>query len=446
MEQMVKTSLSDRGLVQRQANAAAFMLPARSLSAAPAVRIQRTEGDFDDVSEAEEWFAGKKNEFEENPLRKARLQPFIEYFQDAVSQWKDYAAQKANVDECSAELIKYLRICIKLEEMSGQIESKITKVNTKSAPLKEVVTDFKPDSWLRSYADAGEKATMTTIHDNFNPASSSRDSFVQRLQPLLASIAEITELRDFDVKEFRKNLTSQIENIQMEVPLANFNEDYKDQAAVLKTTLDNKAKTSIQTKLEAAVADNNRLLDVEGAVDEIVTVLFEKQLKPAQVDTYIASALTLQHAPDKDIWLRKVLRLAPGHGGAYMRNIAQIDNFPAHVTRYANGIPDNPSVNTGAVTLKNDLLGNGLTAFHVTIETGAAADRRPHAYRGGITLARWDMYPQAKSGFHNGFQLEHALETTRDLEVANSEGWIDNARNSKGKGLQKNAVKNKLKN
>ncbi|MCD1257722.1 hypothetical protein B5M42_002565 [Paenibacillus athensensis] len=411
-------------------------------------RIQRAPDvvDFADADAAEKWYNDEKGELEANPLRKTRLQKATEYFLESVGMWKDYEAQELTAKEYQQDLIKKYKLALKLEELEGAVNTQINGVKDKAAPLKEIVEIIKPGSWLRSYATEEQIGTMNTIKDNFNPAISSRQLYIQKLQPILKKVTDVTDIQEFVWTPFFNQIKEDIAKAKEEAPLSAFNEGYKEDAANLKIALENQAKDRIKTKLEAARDDGAKLLDVEGAVPEVVTAVFKKELASDQVDTLITKALEIQHNPGKDIWLRKVVGLAPGLGGAYMKNIAKIDNKDTHVTRYADGVPDKPSVLLGGVTLKNDILGNGVTAFHVTIETGGASHEKPHAYRGGITLTRWNLYPQGGSGFANAGDLQTALENSLAHQVTQAENAIDTARTNKGKGLQTQAVRGWLKN
>jgi|GEM_PF-2832509 len=432
-----------------QGGGASRLQPKLRPSAKPAGQaIQRVPAvkEFENAKAAEDWYKDEKGELEANPLRKKRLEKATEYFLDSVESWKEFDEQALTVEDLQKDLVDQYNLTMQLEGLQDMVKNQMSAVNAKSAPLKELMEIIKPTSWLRSYATEDQINTMNTIKDSFKPAISSRDVYVEKLQPVLESIESITDLKDVTYKAVYGNVKKAVEKVKEEAPLSPVNEGYKEDVVNLKKDLDKQAKDKIKLKLEAARDDGAKQLDVEGAVPEIVTAIFNKELPADTVNTLITKALDIQHNPPKDLWLRKVVGLKPGLGGAYMKDIAQIDSKDAHVTRYADGVPEKPSVKTGAITLKNDILGNGVTAFHVTIETGGASHEKPHAYRGGTTLTRWDLYPQGGSAFTKSGDLKTALENSLTHQVNLAETAIDDTRTDMGKGLQKNEVRGWLKN
>lgn len=410
-------------------------------TAAPAQRqavVQR----FADIEEAEHWYEAKKEECTANSERAERLKEYMDEFEDALQAWRDFdnEACAERTRDAQKALNKYLPIATGVELWETQINTLKTRALQEKGGIDKLAKAFLPGSWLRDYATTVQKERMDVLRTPMTPAVTARNSFMEKLDKMLT----VLQKPEF-VKKYVPSMREKIINAINEAKPEKFNEEAKTEAEEIYKKLEEQAELYMKEQINTARGDD-RMLDVPGGeVDAAAKGMFDRQLNKELVRKVIGDALELQYKLPRELWLTRVLLLSAANGGAYMRDIANIDGKSTHVTRYANSMPEKPEVTTGAGTLKNQVLGTGVTAFHVTIETGAPVYQKPHAYRGDPILDNWASYPRVGTAFESRADLREALTNVRNAQVNAAENRIDGVIANKGKNLQTSKIVNYIK-
>lgn len=401
--------------------------------------IQRvTKPDSSSPEAATEWITKNRAELRSTQMRRNAFDPLLQELNENKKYWNDYwsAWQPAVADLQSKIEARLTKVKI-VETFIETVREKRALTASKLAPLAALNGDFEPNSWLYSYATDEQKADITSIHTHLAPVEAElralEAGFTQKVTQL-----EATDFATRTLASIRGDVATYYSR-----PFIPDLKSTKLQAAqTLMPTLQARARTEIGAMLTAkknAPADKLDVSDVNAVRDE----LYNQKVRKNTLEARITAALALQHAPSKDIWLRKVLNLAPAKGGVYMRNIASIGGVNSHKTRYENSISKNPSVKTAAAALEEDLLGSGDTAFHVTVDTSNPSNKQPHAYRKGVVRLRWEENEMDFPGKTQG-EVFNALRDARNTQVDNAEAAIDKTRGNKGENLQRGAVKDTL--
>lgn len=401
--------------------------------------IQRvTKPDSSSPEAATEWITANRAELTSTQMRRNAFDPLLQELNENKKYWNDYwsAWQPAVADLQSKIEARLTKVKI-VETFIETVREKRALTASKLAPLAALNGDFEPNSWLYSYATDEQKADITSIHTHLAPVEAElralEAGFTQKITKLEATdfaTRTLASIRGDVATYYSRPFIPDLKSIKLQA------------AQTLMPTLQARARTEIGAMLTAkknAPADKLDVSDVNAVRDE----LYNQKVRKNTLEARITAALALQHAPSKDIWLRKVLNLAPAKGGVYMRNIASIGGVNSHKTRYEKSISKNPSVKSAAAALKEDLLGSKVEAFHVTVETRNLSSNQPHAYRNGPVLLRWE---DNKTDFPGKTQNQvfNALRDARNTQVDNAEAAIDSTRDDKGEDLQRGAVKDTL--
>lgn len=427
----------------RQGAAGSLQVPSATAQLRPASQPpgKAVAQRFASAASAQAWIAKADPQLTATPARASRMRGPIAEFEDAVASWQTYGeVWQIPVTQLKEELKDNYSRTLKLEALETHIQALLTASHAANAPLKTVHPLMTTASWLNSYATPQQKTRMAAIHANLHVASAGHDQAGASLAAILQTVRNMTDVSN-NVDPFIAATRQQINNLPL---VAQHDPVLKTEGDDLTVTLTTAAGDSIDALLVAAHTHATSLLDVDaGKFEPIKDKFIAAKLPQAFVQARIAGALALQHAPVKDIWLRKVVGLTSGLNGAYLKGATAIHGIATHVTRYADAISAAPSVNTGGAALKNDVLGSGVTGYHCTVETQELSASQPHAYRGGITLLRWAQNSQYFPGVPENV-VETALNAEISARVASAELRIDGAIANKGAGLQKGAVEKKL--
>lgn len=400
------------------------------------------------------------------PLLEAALQDFDDYRQLMMKYkeiyWDDVkqAYRKVTLE---AAVTRGFRMKLKgIDDYIGQNSSYIEE-------LRGYADVFRPEGRLMKYNQNAEYTKRSgdygqQIHLKINGLSMSSKKKNGERDKLLE------EARQTDFRYRADNIKNiQVRVFQMEC--GEFQRECERKTAASKDMLE-KSKQSYREfyvlleqqacmaakgMLEAAAdpARDGLDIDVNRAEDYAKALVIDKMLNEGQVEGRIRNALAYQTEITKQRWVERILglhsRIDQSYGYRAGTRKFNDKDYPIHTTLYLGG-NEVVSVKRQAGSIKDAVLGTGVTGFHVTAEvhSGDRHNYDPHAYRGGIYVLHW-LDPKRASPKTREIlsplterEVKVILGKALSDELSPLEQTISNAAANKARGYFSREVKSRL--
>jgi hypothetical protein len=228
-------------------------------------------------------------------------------------------------------------------------------------------------------------------------------------------------------------------------PLANDEGTAFDTAKKFFEDLEPEVKTPIDKMIGDAMKKDNAYLDI---TDDQKTKTGEKweetSLFKREAETQLKEAAEIQHKPTRDAWFTK-LGLSNKEAKYNWLPAGAVGGDNVHETLHHTSLQVTHVVTTNIDTLKNQILGRGRLAYHVSLETTTEGKKNSHSYRGPDEIIRHKRY-RDKHGFQalTRQELSTQLAAKRDACINRVEPLVKDAQDNKGRGMMTEEVVKKL--
>lgn len=241
----------------RAATAAAsgMGLPPPAAPAATAVQAMSVIQRFANTAQARAWLATERANY--SAAMTARMQPYIEEFDEQVDLWSTYKtdANRQGVMAAQEKLQDMYRRAQVLDSLKAQIDAlknQQTPLNA-TAGITLALAFAAPDSWLRKYASAQQRARMTELHASYGNEVSGRNAYIAQLEKIALNVSNISreKLEEFSEKQLEKRGAFSIANAARDFPIVLHDGGLDAEVPLLKASIEAAALVRINAEFAA---------------------------------------------------------------------------------------------------------------------------------------------------------------------------------------------------
>lgn len=342
-----------------------------------------------------------------------------------------------------------------LDRIANALEIKHTELKARWEPHKKTAETLDETTvggkaaWLLSYS-ADKKQEMKDQLAVVKPIATREQREFYRLNEAKKNLEEIklSETKEDEKVAVASEIVEARDATRNVTPSNDTEKGHFKTAEDFITDLDTKVDTTMKDILEKAADKKNEYLEVsDGQIDGIKEKWKKNQVVKNVAEARVKAAAKIQHEPTKDAWFTK-LGLVKKEDAYNWIEAGVIGGSKVHETLYRDQITASDVVTPAPDALKNQVLGTGVTGYHISLENKTDISRNSHAYRGtgkAAEIIRYADYQQDHPGTALPRRdLVRQLRAKRNACVARVEGSVQNAKDNKGQGMMTKEVHQRL--